>query len=68
MNFIFDVIKMIFDEFIIILLLIASAVLSYFTVNLLNSIGLHHDNLFLFSFLLYFVMGMILRSKKENKN
>lgn len=68
MNFIFDIIKMIFDDFIIILLLIASAVLSYFTVNLLNSIGLHHDNLFLFSFLLYFVMGMILRSKKENKN
>lgn len=59
---------MIFDDFIIILLLIASAVLSYFTVNLLNNIGLHHDNLFLFSFLLYFVMGMILRSKKENKN
>ncbi len=68
MNFIFDIIKMIFDDFIIILLLIASAVLSYFTVNLLNNIGLHHDNLFLFSFLLYFVMGMILRSKKENKN
>lgn len=68
MNFIFDIIKLIFDDFIIILLLIASAVLSYFTVKLLNNIGLHHDNLFLFSFLLYFVMGMILRSKKENKN
>ncbi|OHT23900.1 hypothetical protein A3Q29_04280 [Providencia stuartii] len=68
MNFIFDIIKMIFDDFIIILLLIASTVLSYFTVNLLNNIGLHHDNLFLFSFLLYFVMGIILRSKKENKN
>lgn len=68
MNFVFDIIKMIFDDFIIILLLIASAVLSYFTVNSLNNIGLHHDNLFLFSFLLYFVMGIILRSKKENKN
>lgn len=56
MNFIFDIIKMIFDDFIIILLLIASAVLSYFTVNLLNNIGLHHDNLFLFSFLLYFTL------------
>lgn len=64
MNFIFDIIKQLFDDFAIIILLIVCAALSYFTVNLLNKIGFHHENLFLFSFLIYFIIGMILRSKK----
>lgn len=65
MSFIFDIIKQLFDDFVIIILLIISAVLSYFTTNLLEKIGFHHDSLFLFSFLIYFVIGMMLRSKKE---
>lgn len=65
MNFIFDIIKQLFDDFSIVILLIVSAVLSLVTTNLIEKTGLYHDNLFLFLFLFYFISGMILRSKKE---
>lgn len=53
MNFIFDIIKQLLDDFSIIILLIVSAILSILTTNLIEKIGFYHDNLFLFLFLFY---------------
>lgn len=64
MNFIISIIKQIFDDFYIILLLIISILLAYVTNNILNKIGIENDNLFLFLFLSYFIGFFILRTKK----
>lgn len=65
MNFILSIIKQLFDDFTIIILLIVSLILANITNNIIEKAGFHHDNLFLFLFLIYFFSGMILKSKKE---
>ncbi|MEY1197067.1 hypothetical protein AB7101_18930 [Providencia rettgeri] len=65
MNFILSIIKQLFDDFTIIILLIVSLILANITNNIIEKAGFYHDNLFLFLFLIYFFSGMILKSKKE---
>lgn len=64
MRFILNIIKQVFEDFFIIALLIISLLLAYATNELFLKIGVQHENLFLFLFLLYFIGILILRSKK----